>query len=578
MNFNYELEIPANTAESSPEKLMMNLTFGILTKVYVIVPTGHAGLAHLKIMYHESQLYPLPPSTEYHGDGNEISFEDRQPIFINPYELKAIGWNTDDTYAHSFLMNFTITLPETLGIPAVAPDVLEIVRNIIGAELIIPIAKPPTIPVIPPLKQGLIIMSSPSYAKIFINDEEIVKLTKETVELPVGDYTIRLEKADYESWERLVSVKEGEFKEIRAELVKVPVVLPPVVPLPTEQGIYLTSSPSKANIFVDDEDTLKLTSEKLPLEVGSYKIRVEKEGYEDWEQDITVVEGVFKEVHAKMTKEAEYVPPAARQGMIIMSYPSYAKIFINNAPTGKLTKETYPWMVGDWTLKLTKEGYEDWYGDVTVYSDSFTEVMAYLVRKGVPPAYPPGPPPELPPTPPIAEPQTPEWTISGMTEHRIELDWFPSPTPSFDHFNLYRNDVLLVSTTESEYVDTDIEVGKEYCYQLSEVDMLDRESWKTPKACMTPQKYVIPEIPAGKSAMAIRGTPTGCAVTDTDGHHLGTTRTFPEWLFVILEPEKPYSFFITQYGFEDEYHWVRGPPEGEYTPVTYELKRIGKPT
>ena len=573
MNFNYELEIPANTSESSPEKLMMNLTFGILTKCYIIIPTGHAGLAHLKIMYHESQLYPLPPSTEYHGDGNEISFEDRQPIFINPYELKAIGWNTDDTYPHSFLMNFTITLPETLGIPAVAPDVLEIVRNIIGAELIIPPAIPPTIPLVPPLKQGLVIMSKPTYANIFINDIDIDKLTKETVDLPVGDYTVRLELTDYEPWERLVSVKEGEFKEIRAELVRVPVVLPPPVLPPAVQGVYLTSSPSKAMIYIDDVDTLKLTSERLTLDVGDYKVRVEKEGYEDWEEDVPVVEGEFREVHAKMTKDPAFIPPAARQGLIIMSTPSYAHILINDIDTGKLTKEKLPFPVGEYIIKLVKEDYEDWFGEVKVLPDVFTEVHTYLTRVGeAPPEIPPYEPPEIPPEEAPA-PTFPNWYSIGCSEHRAELDWFTSANYYFHHFNVYDKDELIASTTESEFIDTDVELGFSKQYYVSEVDVWGRESGKGNLHVCTHKKYTIPEVPFGKSWLIIHGSPPESAVKVSGIAVWWYSRLEPEALYIPVDPLTSYTVTIGKHLFEEYETVVESAPAGGSVHVYFDLAK-----
>ena len=390
MNFNYELEIPADTSESSPEKLMMKLTFGILTKVYIIIPTGHAGLAHLKIMYHESQLYPLPPSTEYHGDGNEISFEERQPIFINPYELKAIGWNTDDTYAHSFLMNFTITLPETLGIPAVAPDVLEIVRNLIGAELIIPppvVVKPPKIPPVPLIKQGLIIMSKPTYAAIYINEIDTGKLTKEKIELEVGEYTITLIKEGYEDWERIIAVKEGEFKEVRAELPEIvvpeePPEEPPVIP--PVQGLIILSAPSYAKIFIDDVDTGKLTREKVELPVGEYTVRLEKDNYESWDMTVTVKEGEFKEIRAELVKVPGVLPPVVLpptvQGIYLTSSPSKATIYIDDVDTGKLTTEKIPLDVGSYKVRVELEGYKHWEEDIAVIEDKFIEVHAKLEK------------------------------------------------------------------------------------------------------------------------------------------------------------------------------------------------------
>jgi len=115
MNFFYEFTVPKSTKEDDPAELMMPLSYGIITKVQIVVLQGHAGLAHLKVFYHESQLYPLNRDGNYHGDNANIEFEEYQPILVAPYELKAKGWNTDDRYPHSFLCSFTVLRPEELG-------------------------------------------------------------------------------------------------------------------------------------------------------------------------------------------------------------------------------------------------------------------------------------------------------------------------------------------------------------------------------------------------------------------------------------------------------------------------------
>ena len=112
----------------------MKMTHGVIRKVIIVVPPGCSGLSHLKILYHEHQLYPLNVQGNYKGDGTTISFEEYQPIIVAPYELKAKGWNSSTKHTHEFIMNFTILRPEEMGmkIPSQSIRALE---ELLGKEV-----------------------------------------------------------------------------------------------------------------------------------------------------------------------------------------------------------------------------------------------------------------------------------------------------------------------------------------------------------------------------------------------------------------------------------------------------------
>lgn len=133
MNFFYELSIPTEGEEDNPKDLVMPLSYGIITKVQIIIPPGHMALAHLQIKYHEFQLYPLNKG-DYHGNNVIIEFDEYQPVLVAPFELKAHGWNEDETYEHTFSMVFTVLRPEETGreIPVISIKALE---DLIGKEV-----------------------------------------------------------------------------------------------------------------------------------------------------------------------------------------------------------------------------------------------------------------------------------------------------------------------------------------------------------------------------------------------------------------------------------------------------------
>lgn len=134
MNYNFTLSIPKNTVESDPSETVMKMTYGVIRKVIIVVPRGPAAVAHLKILYHEHQLYPLNVQGNYKGDGVTVQFEEYQPIIVAPYELKAKGWNESTAHAHEFMMNFTVLRPEEMGMK-IPSQSIRALQELLGVEI-----------------------------------------------------------------------------------------------------------------------------------------------------------------------------------------------------------------------------------------------------------------------------------------------------------------------------------------------------------------------------------------------------------------------------------------------------------
>jgi len=102
MLFQGAITIPCNTTSADPTIVILKIANGIITKFMVRPRAGHAGLAHLIILYHETQIAPSTENMDFHGDKDPLDWEDFYESYQPPYELKLIGWNEDDTYSHTF--------------------------------------------------------------------------------------------------------------------------------------------------------------------------------------------------------------------------------------------------------------------------------------------------------------------------------------------------------------------------------------------------------------------------------------------------------------------------------------------
>jgi len=134
MNFVYAVIVPKNTPKSAPFIQYLRLSWGVITHVQIVIPSGHWGLAHLTMLIHEFQLYPLSRGEDYHGDDVVIPFADRFFIETQPFELKVVAWNTDTEEDHEFLLSFEMMLPDQLGI-GVGAQGLRDIQTLTGATL-----------------------------------------------------------------------------------------------------------------------------------------------------------------------------------------------------------------------------------------------------------------------------------------------------------------------------------------------------------------------------------------------------------------------------------------------------------
>jgi len=106
----------ANTSKQNPERKELKLQHGIVHRVVVIIPSGHAGLMHVQIYDALHEVYPTTPNETFHGDDIVISFRDWFDLKRAPFALNAVFWNTDDTYNHEMVIGFGV-LPKWVLLP-----------------------------------------------------------------------------------------------------------------------------------------------------------------------------------------------------------------------------------------------------------------------------------------------------------------------------------------------------------------------------------------------------------------------------------------------------------------------------
>lgn len=207
------------------------------------------------------------------------------------------------------------------------------------------------------------ISSSPSSADVYI--EGAYKGTTPldlTGQYAVGSYSIEIRKEGYVSWLGTMAVKASGTTSISATLT------------PYTGSVEVTSVPDGATISLDGTYAGISPTTISDIRTGVHAITLKKDGYYNWDSEITIIKGKTVSINAKMeTRDIPY------DGSInIQSTPSNAEVYIDGEFKGYtplVIRELGP---SNYHISLKLVGYYDWDGSVDVGIDEQEKISANL--------------------------------------------------------------------------------------------------------------------------------------------------------------------------------------------------------
>ena len=206
--------------------------------------------------------------------------------------------------------------------------------------------------VLVPENATVIIDSEPSGAHVQMNGKEIGDTPVLLPDLALGSYSASVQMQGYTRRDISWKVQNGR-----------PILIN--VPLMNNIGtLALDSMPEAAEIEIDGK-TYGLTPFKDFLEQGQHKIRLTKNGYKPYEKIVTVNRDETTEVNAQM----EMLPGS----LALDSEPTGAALFINGIDYGLTPYKRDVIDAGDYTIRLSKDGYDTLEQTITVHPGEPTE-------------------------------------------------------------------------------------------------------------------------------------------------------------------------------------------------------------
>jgi hypothetical protein len=203
------------------------------------------------------------------------------------------------------------------------------------------------------------IKSEPAGAKVFLNGREVGAAPLVLPFVKPGEYTVRLVREGYQTYEEKVNVTEGEKTRIVASMKR------------AVGALSVNTNPPGAAVSLDGQSVGASPYEGKDLSAKSYKIRVTMEGYEPWEKGEIVEIGKKTEVLAQL-KPSE-------GSLEIVSEPPGAKIFIDGNEIGES-----PFLAairpGQYAIRVLMEGYLPFEEKVDVQGKERKKISAVLSK------------------------------------------------------------------------------------------------------------------------------------------------------------------------------------------------------
>ncbi len=135
-------------------------------------------------------------------------------------------------------------------------------------------------------------------------------------------------------------------------------------------SLTINSNPSGADVYING-DYKGETPLIVQVSPGTHQVKLTKQDYQDYTATITLNPAESKTLNVELTPAFGY--------LTVKSNPSGAKVYVDGSYIGNTPLENYKLSTGQHSLKVTKQGYQDYTTTVTINPGKTTVVNAQLI-------------------------------------------------------------------------------------------------------------------------------------------------------------------------------------------------------
>ena len=213
--------------------------------------------------------------------------------------------------------------------------------------------------------------SNPTGAAVYVDGNYQGVTQTQIGNLYPGQHSVTLIKAGYQDWTGTASIASGVTTYLNPTLVK--------NPQPQYATVSISSSPAGANVYGDGV-YIGQTRSGSPLvftqvKPGIHTLLLTKSGYQDYETTQSVVAG--QDYVVSVTLNAVNNPTTG--GISIISAPSDAEVYLNNAFKGLTPITLDSLSPGSYSVLVKLSGYQDWKATQQVTAGQTAQISATLI-------------------------------------------------------------------------------------------------------------------------------------------------------------------------------------------------------
>lgn len=130
--FSKVVTVSKNTSSDRYISDTLAIQSGVIHRIHISIPAGHAGLTGIRLLQGLHQIAPVSGSEWFIGDDTELDYIEFIEVDETPFELGIQAFNLDDTYNHSFVVGVGVLQREVLLPTAGTPQVMQGISEILS--------------------------------------------------------------------------------------------------------------------------------------------------------------------------------------------------------------------------------------------------------------------------------------------------------------------------------------------------------------------------------------------------------------------------------------------------------------
>jgi hypothetical protein len=227
----------------------------------------------------------------------------------------------------------------------------------------------PTQPTPTQVQYGSIYVDSqPSGAQIYFNGNYRGLAPLTINDVWPGSYTISADMSGYHTYSTTTTVSSGTRSTVSCYLT----------PLDTAGALYVISTPTNANIYLDSAYKGRTPMTLSNIASGSHVLEIDTAGYYDWKSTVNVPAGGTKTISATLNP----MPSSTVGWIYVSSSPGGASVTLDGTSVGQTPNsgslKLNNVVTGAHTVALSLAGYTPYSTQTSVSSNTVSEVSAVL--------------------------------------------------------------------------------------------------------------------------------------------------------------------------------------------------------